>query len=160
MDVPFVMCPDTECNTKLVYKPLIRGILYTITHGALPTLCPSVYCHRKRSYFATKFSLMDSVLGCKSRFYHNFKVKSASCPDSFREYYDTSVPQYIEITDHIYVDQGFCKWVRLEIAINAYVNLSHDRNMYANASLTYVTPSVHPVLPLRTYTNHPLPREL
>lgn len=56
--------------------------------------------------------------GCKTRYYHNYSVQGASKIDSIREYYECAIPAYIEITDHVYVDHDFCKWVQVEIAIN------------------------------------------
>lgn len=56
--------------------------------------------------------------GCKTRFFHNYKVEQASSPDATRQYYKTTVPVYIEVTDHVFVDSEFCEWVQSEFALN------------------------------------------
>lgn len=43
LDVNFKSC--LFCNRKLVYKPPVRGVLYSIRFGVLPVLCPSLYCN-------------------------------------------------------------------------------------------------------------------
>ena len=89
------------------------------------------YLYSVRLFIATvyfPFVLQPSICAhinnpseCKTRYYHNYYVSNASSADSERVFYSTEDPNYVEITDHIYVDKDFCTWVRLEITINQYV---------------------------------------
>lgn len=45
LEVDFDICPIGSCSRKLVYKPPIRGVLFTVRTGAVPVLCPSLYCN-------------------------------------------------------------------------------------------------------------------
>lgn len=45
LPLPFTVCPDIGCGRKLIHKPPINGLLYTISRGVIPVLCPSLYCN-------------------------------------------------------------------------------------------------------------------
>lgn len=45
----------------------------------------------------------------------------ASDQAAIREYYTPNVPEYIELSDHLFVNKEMCEWVRLEIALNSSV---------------------------------------
>lgn len=62
--------------------------------------------------------VLTDAIDCKTRFYHNYKVSRASNANSVRMYYSSTIPEYIEIADHTYVDRQFCEWIRIELAIN------------------------------------------
>lgn len=59
--------------------------------------------------------------GCNTRYFNNYYVRNGSQMDSVRQYYSSSTPEFIEVTDHVIVDKSFCEWVRNEIALNWYV---------------------------------------
>lgn len=136
LSIPFDACPDTNCRRKLVYKPPITGVLYTISRGVVPILCPSLYCNGERFLYHTfqqhKLLRIRSnfvhAAGCRTRFYHNYYVKNASGPGPIRTYYSPASPAQIEISDHIFVDVGFCEWIRSEFALNRCVFLRSKRN--------------------------------
>src|ERR1700742_5121057 len=85
IDVPFSHCPSAECGRKLVYKPPVRAVLYTISHGALPVLCTSLYCNGK--HILGLWELIEMIyvgIACKTRFYNNYSVSHAQREDSVR----------------------------------------------------------------------------
>lgn len=115
--VPFKVCPNSGCRRQLVQKPPTKGVLYTASRGILPVLCPSMYCNGKFEENTLK-EPTEYDLGCRTRFYNNFKVQNASQPDAVRIFYQAQLPQYIQVTDHLFVDKGFCTWVEMELADN------------------------------------------
>lgn len=64
--------------------------------------------------------MIHGCLDCKTRYYYNYKVTRASDINSKRQYYTTDIPEYIEVTDHMYVDKRFCEYVRLELSVSGY----------------------------------------
>ncbi|KAG8963097.1 hypothetical protein FRC00_007772 [Tulasnella sp. 408] len=91
-------CQQMSCDAKLVHKPAIHSIAFTLRRGALPIFCPSLYCTR-----------------CLTRYYYNYSVTEASNSKSQRIYYG-GIPQWIEVSDHIFVDIEFCEWIEKEMA--------------------------------------------
>lgn len=45
LDIPFQTCRMTGCRRKLVYKPPLKCLLYTVSKGVVPVMCPSLYCN-------------------------------------------------------------------------------------------------------------------
>lgn len=56
---------------------------------------------------------------CKTRYYHNFQVQSASSGLAVRRYYTPDMPKYIEVTDHTFVDEELCELIRMELGMNS-----------------------------------------
>lgn len=107
---------------RIAGKNLCTSHPYGVSYTQYPTALSPPYAlrciatvrpHKSRSLFHK-----ITATGCHTRFYYNYSVKSASKPDAVRIYHQPSMQKYIEITDHVYVDQDFCNWVRSEIAIN------------------------------------------
>jgi hypothetical protein len=63
---------------------------------------------------------------CKTRYYHNYYVTSASLPIARRVFYDMS-PSVLEIADHFFVDTELCHWIEAEFAFSQYVAMSSTR---------------------------------
>lgn len=120
MSVPFDVCPNTSCMRRLVYKPPIKGVMFTMRKGVIPIHCPSVYCNGQFGEECPSISPADLEKGCKTRFFHNYSVTRAGSAGSVRQYYSEQVPSCIEVSDHIFVDEDFCVWVRSELALNRY----------------------------------------
>lgn len=158
--VPSNTCPESGCGRRLVVKSPIRGQLLTIKYGRIPVLCPSTYCRcewRADSLF--EWSDLTSKTDCNTRFYHNYKIQRASDPNACRQYYSQEIPNFIEVSDHTYVDTNFCDWLRMEIAINRSVPShttgkvkSHGRD---SSSATNIATIYERVLSKRWSTDSP-----
>lgn len=109
------------CDAKLVHKPAIHSIAFTLRRGALPVFCPSLYCtsgffpSAKREWPQLTVSLGLANSGCLTRYYYNYSVTGASDSNSQRVYYG-GIPEWIEVSDHVFVDVEFCEWVEKEMA--------------------------------------------
>lgn len=57
---------------------------------------------------------------CKTRYYSNYSVTAAGEPNAVRKYYN-GVPDYIEVTDHYFVERELCTWFGCQFAFPQYV---------------------------------------
>lgn len=124
--LPTSSCNNVKCGGfKLVVKPPIQGTLFTLQRGAVPIICPSSYCRCKCLTTLPTFSHLV-WLDCKTRYYSNYFITSASDNDAQRRYYG-DIPRYIEVTDHYFVDHQLCKWITNEFVFPQYITESQCR---------------------------------
>ncbi|KAJ7334052.1 hypothetical protein DFH08DRAFT_785131 [Mycena albidolilacea] len=111
LNLPSRTCPRPECRNKTLSHPsVVESRLYTLHRGILPVFSQSFYCR-----------------SCKTRYYPNYFVQGeelvepgregATCPEYHREYYDSSVPEFIHVTESSFVESKLCVYIEIQMAM-------------------------------------------
>ncbi|KAJ7016595.1 hypothetical protein C8F04DRAFT_506465 [Mycena alexandri] len=123
---PVTKCPRSGCDHKLLGEAVaVEARLYTLHRGVLPVFSKSLYCR-----------------SCSTRYYHNYFVKDASQASARREYYDSSVPQIIHVTETSFFESQLCVYFETQMAmthssaegISRIYNLALGQSSIPNAS--------------------------
>ncbi|KAF8152442.1 hypothetical protein B0H34DRAFT_800873 [Crassisporium funariophilum] len=85
---PFNYCTNGLCNRptkglKLQKTDQTQGVLYTLDKGVRPVCAIRFQCK-----------------GCQTAYYHNYSVK-----DGMRHYYNSSIPEIIQVGEHQFVER-------------------------------------------------------
>ncbi|KAJ7165361.1 hypothetical protein C8R46DRAFT_1163693 [Mycena filopes] len=103
----------------------VEARLYTLHRGVLPVFSKSLYCR-----------------SCHTRYYPNYFVKDAGQANPRREYYDSSVPKNIHVTETAFFQTELCVYIEMQMAmthssaegISRIYNLALGQSSIPNAS--------------------------
>ncbi|KAJ6609392.1 hypothetical protein B0H10DRAFT_1813877, partial [Mycena sp. CBHHK59/15] len=126
LNPPVHVCPRPGCNhMTLGEASVVEARLYTLNRGVLPVFSRSLYCR-----------------SCNTRYFPNYFVQEAHNTTACREYYDSSVPEFIHVTTTSYVESKLCVYIEMQMAmthssaegITRIYNLALDVSSIPNAS--------------------------
>lgn len=97
-----------------------KGVLFTRARGVLPIIIYKLYC-RSQWYLPSSRILLIVSTGCKTTYRPNYYITNASNDESERVY-SLEVPQYLEITQHSYIERELVAVFRHQMAFTQYVH--------------------------------------
>ncbi|KAJ7169095.1 hypothetical protein C8R43DRAFT_876347, partial [Mycena crocata] len=100
---PVNSCPRVGCQRhgKTLTDTIdVEARLYTLHRGVLPVFSRSMYCRE-----------------CCTHYYPNYFVQAAENVAAQREYYDSSVPNYIHVAQTSYVETQLCVYFEMQMAM-------------------------------------------
>ncbi|KAJ6561919.1 hypothetical protein B0H19DRAFT_1143016 [Mycena capillaripes] len=120
---PIRSCVHPECCNATLKEPrVVEARLYTLNRGVLPVFSTSLYCR-----------------SCRTRYYPNYFVQGEEAvpgPDDpgqayYREYYDSSVPEFIHVTTSSYVESKLCTYIEMQMAMthSSAESIAHVYNL-------------------------------
>ena len=90
--------------------------MYTHSRGILPIQIVTLYCRGKLAIIdRSHLTLNYSRPGCNTTYRPNYYVSNAESTSAVRQYY-AGVPEYIEVTQHSYVDVELSRLFRHQMA--------------------------------------------
>ncbi|KAJ7221442.1 hypothetical protein GGX14DRAFT_353507, partial [Mycena pura] len=98
---PIQVCNNPSCKQKNLadIRP-VEARLYTLHRGVLPIISKSSYCR-----------------SCHTRYYPNYFVRNAENTTACREYYDSSVPEFIHVTESSFAERKLCVYFEMQMAM-------------------------------------------
>ncbi|KAJ7614703.1 hypothetical protein DFH06DRAFT_1013800 [Mycena polygramma] len=100
LNPPVTVCSQPACKGRSLTDPrAVEARLYTLHRGVLPVFSHSTYCR-----------------GCHTRYYPNYSVREAKNPTAQREYYDSSIPHFIHVTESSFVERQLCVYFEMQMA--------------------------------------------
>ncbi|KAJ7455282.1 hypothetical protein B0H11DRAFT_1739867, partial [Mycena galericulata] len=98
---PHKTCPRHGCNhTFLGEEKKSESRLYTLHRGVVPVFSTSTYCRH-----------------CNTRYYHNYSVQHAGQANPKRTYYSGTIPEFIDVTEHAFVERSLCVFFETQMAV-------------------------------------------
>lgn len=105
------------------------GTLYTRGDGAIPISVVTLYCHGKCFFAASSASTMligifsnalSCSKACNTTYRPNYSVTAAQSLTSVRQYHG-GMPDYLEVSEHTYVEQELVRLFRAQMAFSQSV---------------------------------------
>ncbi|KAJ7623919.1 hypothetical protein DFH06DRAFT_1340239 [Mycena polygramma] len=120
LNPPVHLCTGPSCNNATLGEPIVADArLYTLQRGVLPVFSKSLYCHK-----------------CHTRYFHNYFVQEAQKPTAVREYYTSSVPEFIHVTTASFVESKLCVYIEMQMALthSSAESIGHIYNLALGVS--------------------------
>lgn len=106
-----------------------QGVLFTRDRGVLPICISTLYCRCAfSSTHITPVSVPDQYADCSTTYRPNYYVHNADNHAAVRQY-ASGIPQYLEITQHSYVERDLVEVFRNQMAFTQYVPLPYHPSL-------------------------------
>ena len=111
-------CSKSGCNNgHLTESRKVESRLYTLKRGVLPVYSVSTYCRRMLLVLVLSMQNLTFLIGCSTRYYHNYSVQHAAHPDAKRDYYG-GIPGYMHVAEHSFAERSLCVYFEMQMAFS------------------------------------------